>query len=474
MENEGTIDGTYQVINQIFREQFGLANEDRYNNIIQLVYGDQKTCGLVGSIKKESRWSRSIYGSYRWVLPIPGPFHWRTNFIKMVMEMFCDESKTESDCTLNYNAIHMGIKQGHTDPFHYQEQLAMQSVNARVLARLYTVIKADGRSIDLEDKSQVDRLLQNLSLPTMLRYVEIVRQSIFSRSELSKKQGEMTKKGRKKEPSKNNKQRPSAEENQLDQAGMGPEEAEVDRDIIDHVFDGHKRFIQYMETYYTFKQAIRYGDIGHIRRLYPRFALLFFGGNKIKYGILSLYMTWLTGTNAASKELQDAILANSLVNIRGANDSWYEIDRLNEFLNLEMKRIMISRRTSTQSLEDLFRRTALTASYCIDLQNQIDYLSSRFVSSKHTPKESVLDIYRLATRLQELGSLQHMDGGRDAEFIPKDLIAAAVGNVIGAKVALFNQNQIADPTLTKPAHTPIATIDDFTADPDAIDIDNEI
>ncbi|EED24646.1 conserved hypothetical protein [Talaromyces stipitatus ATCC 10500] len=230
----------------------------------------------------------------------------------------------------------------------------------------------------------------------------------------------MKKKGRKKEPS------------------IGPEEAKVDRDIIDHVFDGHKRFIQYIETYYMFKQAIQYEDVGHIRWLYPCFALLFFGGNEIKYSILSLYITWLTGTNAASKELQDAILANSLVNIRGANDSWYEIDQLNEFLNLEMKRIMISRRTSTQSLEDLFRRTALTASYCIDLQNQIDYLSSRFVSSKHTPKESILDIYRLAIRLQELGSLQHMDSDRDAEFIPKDLIAAAVGNVIGGKVALFN------------------------------------
>lgn len=51
MENEGTIEGTYQVINQIFQEQFGLDDNNHYSNIIQLVYGDQKTCGLVGSIK---------------------------------------------------------------------------------------------------------------------------------------------------------------------------------------------------------------------------------------------------------------------------------------------------------------------------------------------------------------------------------------------------------------------------------------
>ena len=139
MENEGTIEGTYQVINQIFQEQFGLDDNNHYSDIIQLVYGDQKTCGLVG--EASSQRSRDIYGSYRWVLPIPGPFHWRTNFIKMVMEIFSDESNIDSDCTLSHNAIYMGIKHGHTNPFHYQEQLAMQSVNAQVLARLYTVIK---------------------------------------------------------------------------------------------------------------------------------------------------------------------------------------------------------------------------------------------------------------------------------------------------------------------------------------------
>ncbi|EED19718.1 hypothetical protein TSTA_029890 [Talaromyces stipitatus ATCC 10500] len=162
-------------------------------------------------------------------------------------------------------------------------------------------------------------------------------------------------------------------------------------------------------------------------------------------------MTWLTGTDAASIELQDAILANNLVNIRGANDSWYEIDRL----NLEMKRIM---------------RTALTASYCIELQNQIDHLSRRFLSSKHTSKEATLDIFGLAIRLCELRSLQQMQGGRDADFIPKDLFAAAVGTLIRKKVALFNQNQVADPALEEPAHTPISMLGQFTTDPDADDI----
>lgn len=126
-----------------------------------------------------------------------------------------------------------------------------------------------------------------------------------------------------------------------------------------------------MGMYLTLKQAIRFGDIGLIRRLFPRYAPFFFGGNRLKYGNLSLYMTWLTETDAATDQLKTAILTNGLVNLRSPSDSWFEMDRLNEFLNLEMKRIMTSRRTSTQTLEELFRRTALTSSYMIELQAQM-------------------------------------------------------------------------------------------------------
>lgn len=469
MENEGTIEGTYQVINQIFKTQFGLDKNDHYKDIIQLVYGDQKTCGLVGSIKNESRRSRDIYGSYRWILPVPGPFHWRTNFIQMIMELFSDESKKDSEGTLSHNAILMGIKQGHTDPFHYQEQLTMQSVNGRVLARLYTVIKADGRSLDLQNRTQVNNYIENLSFPTMLRYISIIRETIFSPTELSDKTNNAKKKGQKKTPDNKEKIKERTAHIEALLGHVTATDTEEIKDTIDYVFDGHEQFIQYMETYYTFREAIRYGDIGHIRRLYPRFALLFFGGNKIKYGILSLYMTWLTETEATKPELQEAILANSLVNIRGADNSWYEIDRLNEFLNLEMKRIMANRRSSTQSLKYLFKRTALMAGYCIELQEQIDHLSSRFVSSKHTPKEAPLDIYGLAIRLHKLQSLQQIEGGRDTDFIPKDLLAAAVGTLIKKKVEIFNKKQVADLALDEPAHTPIANIDEFSTDLEAVD-----
>ena len=71
----------------------------------------------------------------------------------------------------------------------------------------------------------------------------------------------------------------------------------------------------------TLKYAIKHADVGLIKQVLVRCCLLFRRSDKSKYAFLSLYITWLTQTNATSKELQDTILANSLVNLRGINNS---------------------------------------------------------------------------------------------------------------------------------------------------------
>jgi len=93
---------------------------------------------------------------------------------------------------------------------------------------------------------------------------------------------------------------------------------------------------------------------------------------KSRYSFLSLYITWLTQTEAADPELQTAILANGLVNLRGAEDSWFEMDRLSEFFSLHMKKLMSTRRTSTQDITTMFRQTAVTSSYSTTLKELLE------------------------------------------------------------------------------------------------------
>jgi hypothetical protein len=150
-----------------------------------------------------------------------------------------------------------------------------------------------------------------------------------------------------------------------------PETSETKTDI-DVEFSAHAKFLQQMAIYRTLKYAIKRADIGLIRRIFVQCVILFHWSNKSKYAFLSLYMTWLTHTKAVDKKLQNAILANGLVNLRGAEDSWFEMDRLNEFFNLQMKTLLATRRTSTLGVTTLFQQTALTASYCTGLKEAIE------------------------------------------------------------------------------------------------------
>ena len=55
LKNEGTVSGTYEVIDNIFISQFDLESGDAgFRERIQLVYGDQKTVSLIGSVKRGS------------------------------------------------------------------------------------------------------------------------------------------------------------------------------------------------------------------------------------------------------------------------------------------------------------------------------------------------------------------------------------------------------------------------------------
>jgi hypothetical protein len=53
LENEGTISGTYKVIDEIFTGQLNLDREKEFDGPLRLVFGDQKTVSLVRTVQKE-------------------------------------------------------------------------------------------------------------------------------------------------------------------------------------------------------------------------------------------------------------------------------------------------------------------------------------------------------------------------------------------------------------------------------------
>ena len=164
---------------------------------------------------------------------------------------------------------------------------------------------------------------------------------------------------------------------------------------IDYEFSAHAKFLQQMKIYKTFKYVVKHANVDLIKWVLMQCCLLFHESDKFKYIFLSLYMIWLTQTNAASKELQDAILANSLVNLCDTNDEWFEMNRLNEFFNLQMKTLMMTWRISIINIVELFYCTALIMSYCNDLKIIIKAAFDEHNNDKHQIKNTSWEVCHL-------------------------------------------------------------------------------
>ena len=175
-----------------------------------------------------------------------------------------------------------------------------------------------------------------------------------------------------------------------------------------------------MEVYLTLKFAIKHADIGLIERVIVRCCLLFAGSAKSQYTQLALYLTRLLATKAADQVLQRSLLASMLVNCRGQQDSWFEIDRLNEHHNLVLKLLLQGRRRTSSDVTELFTRVSLTASYCLELRYAIEDAFGQFNSTHHTPADAATDVYHLALELST--TITRRPSGRKSHLSCKDIV----------------------------------------------------
>lgn len=125
LENEGTISGTYKVIDNLFTKQLGLDPAQEFNGPLYLVYGDQKTVSLIRTVQKEQQEAALPYDRLNWLLAIPGLFHWRTNYIDMVYELYSGFEHLTEETTLCHNQTFLGRPHTQSSHFHQKEETAL-------------------------------------------------------------------------------------------------------------------------------------------------------------------------------------------------------------------------------------------------------------------------------------------------------------------------------------------------------------
>lgn len=90
----------------------------------------------------------------------------------------------------------------------------------------------------------------------------------------------------------------------------------------------------------TLCHAIKMGDTGLLRHAMREVFIIFqaLAASKPKYARAMLRQIHIINTKAANPILQEAYLANALVNPRGMSHTFYEMDLLLEHQNGEFKR----------------------------------------------------------------------------------------------------------------------------------------
>ena len=110
-------------------------------------------------------------------------------------------------------------------------------------------------------------------------------------------------------------------------------------------------------------------------------------------------MLHVTDSSAASKELQDAMLLNSIVNLRGEKDTSLETDRLLELLNNSLKAFQHERSYYSKQSDILLQNWALNGPYFDKVKVVVESSFRRLNSDRHPSKSAADDIWSMALHL---------------------------------------------------------------------------
>ena len=347
--DESSNAGNIQILENIFRQQYHLPDSD-FKSRLFLIYSDQKTTQRIRSIKQRREQAGQHYDRLQWALPVPALFHLRMNYLYMISRVhFGGPGGGQS--TL-YDAVNFWtrkkISKSNAD-FYALEQLIIHSFQARVCALLWNSFAQSGLGKCLEFKD----IAQMLSILDAETFSQLLDKIVDSYS----KDAAMT----------------------------------DDEELRNHIL-----YLQHTQTYLLLKYSIKHADLGLLRRAIDRCCLYFNGSGQSRYAYEMLYLQRLTSTQAATPELQRAILANGLINRQGNVDSWYETDRLVEFHNGTLRELLNTKRGSSLSLDYLLEHCALNTDFFSSLAKHINSFYSINCSSNHPEKSAELDIKVIA------------------------------------------------------------------------------
>jgi hypothetical protein len=421
-ENEGTIEGTYKVMDDIYLRQRGFqAPDDPASNLpddfkdrLFLAHGDQLTAHHIRTVKSEQARAERPYDTRNWLIGVPAWFHIQMNLLQTIVRTHFE---SDVECPGKHHTImHDVVKWNRSTTtrdgakYHVLEPVVAQGFTSRVVALFYAAMRrrgllctSDTLSASMERMEDVTAAIQLLTVEQFLSLVEEVRKVAFT---------------------------PAA----------------WDSDRGDVEFRTMCRYLQEAELFMAVRQAVKFGDIGLLRRFVDPLAVFFFGAHQHNYGREMLFYRWHL-SQANTPELQRAILATGLVNWKGLPSSFKPIDLHMEHLNGACKIDIKHNQNSTHDAQTTFKRVCLCSTWLRSLRQKLEGEFGQDMPDAHTSKVAIPDMFLLARTLlvDDLAEPRSTQQLHDYAMFDSVDIRAAGLSMLEEKIAQFNQQHVKTP-----------------------------
>ena len=445
MKDENSNENNIAILEDIYRNQLGIEEDDRtFRNLLRVTSGDQKTWArMVSAQSIRIATSEKRADSLIWNLPILGLWHYRYNLIDLLhkthwgppnpkksskktavkqpldvsdeeVEPAADiDAEIDTDDTWNRIAERGGMdvsslqfaadRWGRTkviDSSNFQavEEFIIHSYRSRVVAVLLHQLRSSGKP--MTTRQDLIEYLVSLDASSLQETFKSIAEDL--------------------------------------EINGSPGEAQ------DEIFLNHKYYCANVQVYLTLKYAIKYADIGLLRYILPYTTAMFHDkeAHKTNYATASLYMLHLTSSGASDEKLQDFVLANSIVNLKGQQDSNFELDRLLELHNGLLRRF-INERTSfgNGDPDDLIRRWAVLGPLLDNLKSSLHKTFKLSIDGAHPEKPSNDDVFTMAFRLHQNGEMCQQTTPRSSHFLARNLVVSGQQTLFEGDTVLSYNNR---------------------------------
>ena len=423
IEDEGTGSGTYKVHENIMLKQLKLSAPadpnttefDDFKQRLWLMHGDAATTMLIRSVKAAQQQAKRPFDKRDWLLSIPSWFHIQMNLLyTIVCTHWEGPTHEQAHHCLKADSTTWGRTQYSPEniKYHLVEPIVTQSFASRVLILFYAAMRRRGLLQQSETTEFITERIEHAAAAVsrlgprdFLNLVEDIRITAFTLDAWD---------GRRHD---------------------GCSHGDVE-------FRTMCRMLQEIEMFLTLRHAVKWGDIGLLRRLVDPLIIVFFGASQYNYGREMLYYRWLLSP-ANSTELQYSILASGLVNWRGRPDTFKPIDLSLEHLNCACKNEMKCYKNSTKDIGIIFDRVCLTNTWIRILRFKLEKAFAIHMPDAHTAMNAVLDIFALASNLWSSGlaELRQKHELHGSFFDSADVLQIGISQ-LADRMETFNQQHV--------------------------------